>query len=403
MPTRSRHQDSSNDVISGITWQSDPDTVAGETTGEHPWYSGDTMHPFPKHISWITDVSGEPHDFHAVDHLVVDSYLTGMQTFGRYPGVNAIVRHQGDSCAFPLTELHGSFREWPWIPSFSDSDLSDFAIDAFNKFHDQVPTSVSLANFLYELKDMKGMIPSIDKKSISKTASNNFLAFEFGVLPFVSDIKAILDMSAAVDKRLQHLIEMNGKTSKLTFERTLVVEGPSMTFSRSLYDPRTQDTDTPGGFVRFVGNGGKCNLRIGASLQQDLTGLKDAMSTMKALAASGGFNHPARVVWNAIPYSFVVDWFFHVGKLLDSLTIQPFGGEYNVSNVGYSVKSTATFTAHQIHTNGTVPVDNTLGTVRASRYIRKPGFPASSLFLTNGTLTPMQQVLALAMLNQRRR
>lgn len=403
MPNRKREWNDGLGKQEHITWFSNPAQEGVDPTILYHWLGSEPLFPFPPRHGHMTDVVGEGRSFHPVDHYSLRSFLGPLQPFPRYPGVVGEFGHTADfPVPFPLGG-QGSWLDWPWLPEFSPAVLSDFAVDAFNKFHDQVPTTVSIANFIYELKDMKGMIPSIDKKSIAKTASNNFLAFEFGVKPFISDIKAILNMSDAVDKRIQHLIAMNGKTSNLRFDRTLELSGPEMTFSRSLYNSTDPNQEGTGVFVRFVGTGGKAVVHIGAQLTQNLTDLSDAMSKMKALAASSGFNHPARVIWNAIPYSFVVDWFFHVGKLLDQITIQPFGGQYDLSNIGYSVKSQALFIAHQMHTNGTVPVDNVLGTVEAKRYIRRPGFPVSSLFLTDALLSPKQLALGLAMLEQRRR
>jgi hypothetical protein len=125
------------------------------------------------------------------------------------------------------------------------------------------------------------------------------------------------------------------------------------------------------------------------------------MAVLKALSAAGGFNSPARVIWNAIPYSFIVDWFFHVGKLLDSLSIQPFGGEYTVSNINYSIKLEAAFDVYFRMANGQIPSKPYLGRADYKSYIRRLGFPVSSLFITDGILSPMQLALSAAMFLQK--
>lgn len=366
------------------------------------WSGFRNLFPLPKNISIMDDVVGEQGSFNPVTHFVLDSFIENLSPWKDHSGNQRGLLFKG--VPFPLIStfgVPGSFSEWPWLPSISSATLSDWSIEAYNKFNEQVPTTVSLPNFMYELREMKGMIPSIDRSSLSKTASNNFLAFEFGVKPFVADIKAIINMSDSVAKRIQHLLKQQGKTSRLSFNRTTVFDTP-YTMIKSLYIP---NNSTPSGNdVYFRRLNAKSEFHCGASLFQDLKDLEDSMATMKALAASGGFSHPARVIWNAIPYSFVVDWFFHVGKLLDSLIVQPFGGTYKVSDVGYSIKTEAVYYATQVFTeSGYSSSIEDLGTVKARSYIRRPGFPATSLFLTNGELTPMQLALSAAMLNQRRR
>lgn len=380
---------------------------------EYAWNSLSTFSRFPDELSQMTDVVGNQGKYNPVSHRSLRIKLDPIKPWFE-PAQGA---HWTSGLGFgsyrkpldgfyvpnPYFELVATklIDRWPWFPQISAAMLSDWSVDAFNKFHDQVPTTVSLANFLYELKDMKGMIPSIDRRSISKTVGNNFLAFEFGVQPFISDIKAILALSDSVDKRIKHLLETQGKHTNLSFERDVPL-AEAFSFNVSFQDPL--DSSDSGNHYRFTRTGAKAHLHIGGKLYQDLSDLSDSMAKLKGLAASGGFNHPARVIWNAIPYSFVVDWFFHVGKLLDSLTVQPFGGEYEVSDVGYSVKTEALFVATQVM-GGTQYVDGnpTAGTVYAKSFERKIGFPVSSLFLTDANLSPTQQALALAMLNQRRR
>lgn len=362
---------------------------------------------FPDQISEISDVVGNPRGNNPVHHWQLDSQTREYPKW--YHTFDAGWGEPRDAFLFFPIQAFGlnRIRNWPWLPDMLHSAvLTGWSLDAFKQFTDQVPVSVSLPNFIYELKDMKGMIPTFDRKHLSKTASNNFLAWEFGVQPFVSDVKAMVNMAATVQKRLQHLRSANNAASRLSFKRELVQEEP-LSFFRALASFGTSDNGSTDGIL-FKRQSVRTNVHIGCSLYMALKGLDDALSTMKGLLASGGFNHPARVVWNAIPYSFVVDWFFHVGKLLDTLSVQPFEGEYSLSNVWYSVKNTSTWLAlarindeaHYPFYEGTKPL---VGTVHVKSYDRLAGFPVTNVALTDGTLSPMQLALALAMLEQRRR
>ena len=409
LPARSRFLDASRGPDEPLAY-----TFRRDSGGEYPWSGIYPYRAFPKRIFYLDDVVGNKGLFNPVKHVEMVADLQPMQpwfepqysahwTLGLGFGASRI-----PATSFMVPIKYGAppslLDYWQWLPYVSPAQMTSWSIDALNKFSDQVPTSVSVANFLYELKDMKGMIPSIDRRGLSKTVSNNFLAFEFGVKPFISDIKAMVEMSDAVDKRLKHLLDTAGKSVDLRFDRELDLITEEHIIRINVEDPNYNSSSDNFNGLRLRRTSAKVKFHCGAKLFQDLQGLSDSMSKLKALAASGGFNHPARVIWNAIPYSFVVDWFFSIGKILDSISIQPFGGEYRISDVGWSLKREATYIGTQVMANGQFVDGNaTLGTVRVKDYVRQPGFPATSLLLTDGQLSPKQLVLGLAMLEQKRR
>lgn len=406
-----------------MTFRDRTTSVFNEVISPHPatYDNGNFMWNFnsfvnyhlPPHTSWIRDVGTQPGKNNQVNHVVVDLFVTGLP-----PAVvasNGHIRTFTPEGAVFIPSLFGEPRgieSWPWIPPISAATLSNWSLGALTKFQDQVPAKFSLANSLYELRQIKGLIPTIDKTSLTKTAGNNFLAFEFGALPMISDIKTIISLSDDVDKRIRHLIDVNGKVSDLSFEREEELTTP-FSFFISNDSPYSDDLtgNHPVGSVNrqglvFTRTRCKYSFRIGGKLKQDLQGLTDANAKLKGLIAASGFNRPGRIVWNAIPYSFVVDWFFSLGKLIDTINVQPFGGEYKVFDVMWSLKSEAHYDVWNQFTSGAQGFLNPftkLGTARVSIYERYNGFPAYSVLLTDGTLTPMQQVLGLAMLNQKRR
>jgi len=379
--------------------------------------NGVPQHPFnnfnnyylPDHISYISDVVGKQGQNNPVGQVSIDFRLNGGysplvypptgNTYSFTPKGRLFVPSSGDT----IPEI----QWWPWTLPISAATLSEWSLGAFTKFSEQVPATISLANSLYELKDIKGLIPNMNLRSLKDSASGNFLGYEFGVLPMISDIQKIASLSSDVDKRLKHLIEVNKKSTGLSFNRTVEDKTPYGFFVSNdnpisnIMTNYAVDTDFSRQGLVFKRVSTEFTFHIGGKLYQDLQGLEDSNAKLKGLIASSGFNHPGRVIWNAIPYSFVVDWFFSLGKLIDTLAVQPFGGTYQVSDVMWSVKSESHYevivqwgpgwSVNRVH----------VGTARVKTYERYAGFPAYSVVLTNGTLTPMQQVLGLAMIHQR--
>jgi len=294
-----------------------------------------------------------------------------------------------------MINLVKCYTDYGMIPDPAASHAQQWAYDAYTAFTQQIPQKLLLANFLFELKDIKGLLPKIEK-SISRTASSNFLAFEFGILPTISDLKALFAMTEMVTKRLKHLRDSYGKQVDLVFQRTI----PPLASNPDISVPFLGSFEGPSYVVRRLSYQGK--FRIFGKLVQKLDIPDTSFATAKAFAAAAGFNNPAAIVWEAIPYSFVIDWFFHVSSLIDTLNIQPFGGEWDVSRVGYSIKDEFLYAVYLDLGSNAGHQQVYCGTIFVKRFVRKQGFPMSSLLLTDGSLSPTQQVLALALLEQRR-
>lgn len=137
-----------------------------------------------------------------------------------------------------------------------------------------------------------------------KTYSDLFLEFHFGWSPLVSDVYDSIDV-------LQRDIPAGR------------IIGRAKGFSNF-------DLSTPGPLPARV-NKHSVNVKVtvGATVSMSNPNL--------ALANQLGLVNPASLVWETVPFSFVVDWFVNVGDFLASFT--EFAG-YNVSNA-----FTSTFTS----------------------------------------------------------
>jgi hypothetical protein len=337
----------------------------------------------------MSDYVGNPHGVNPVYQVVLESDANRLVDFEHSNG--AQISQLGD---FPVLIDSSQMHTNGMIITPTAAQFSSWSVDAFNAFHDQVPREFSVGNFLIELRDIKGMIPKIER-SISKTASSNFLAFEFGVKPFIGDVGKMLTLMEMVTKRLKHLRDTIGKEVTLSFSRK--VEEPIGPTVLSIPAP---DWGSGANFeFRRLNYSGKFTAT--SKLIQNLDNLSDQSSALKGYAAALGLNNPIAIVWEAIPYSFVIDWFFKVGKLLDSLAIQPFGGEWSLRNTTSSFKDEYLYLVSQDFFPSR-NVKTQLGQARIRRYSRSVGLPVSSVFATDLTLTPKQQALSLALLNQLR-
>jgi len=336
----------------------------------------------------MEDVVGS-RGYNPVRHFQIRSSVSGLVNYTNIDGASIEI------IDYPLPFIIDNDTLNGIAPLVSSALLNEWSIEAFNAFHDQVPPQVLLPNFLYELRDIKGMIPKIER-SIAKTASSNFLAYNFGIAPFIGDVKKLTGLVESVNKRLNHLRKTAGKPIHLKFKRKLPDLG-DLVFERELGNGAEI-----GAHLVYELAGYQGEFVASATLVQNLDIPDVPLTQLKALASAAGALNPTAVVWEAIPYSFVVDWFFQVGPLIDSMNIQPFGGEYSLSDVGYSLNESFSYRVYQHFYPERGNEKIFLGTISVRRYKRRLGLPVFSLFLTDGILSPKQLMLATALLDQRR-
>jgi hypothetical protein len=190
----------------------------------------------------------------------------------------------------------------------------------------------SLVNFALELKQTKDLFRLWrNKLSLLKNISGLHLNVSFGWLPFISDVQRIYGALDSFQKKVRKLQEESGKPKKGHFRRYLdTVDLPS--------DGTLGAADSNGSFyrkVRWIQQPLYC-----ATLDYiyALPDMSLAINQVKGFLDSIGVQLDASIVWNAIPYSFVVDWFFNVGDWISALKVDNLRIPATVTGFCHSVK-----------------------------------------------------------------
>jgi hypothetical protein len=141
---------------------------------------------------------------------------------------------------------------------------------------------VNMIAFLRDLRDPRALIPKLKNLQKLKTHAGNYLAFEYGILPTLDDLKAI----AAAFAKHKPYIDRNGFKTYNAFHSESSGDGI--------------DTFT-------------LEQRIKLAIADEDNGFIDLMNRVE----SSGFAPTFENVWDLIPYSFVLDWFINVGDFLE--------------------------------------------------------------------------------------
>lgn len=367
----------------------------------------------------MNDVVGNPKGENKVDHVICNS-ARGSRTLFTYTSPDGT--QTGGSGFGPWEEV--SFPDiHNKVPVVDFSTLGDQATRAIQHVTSLVPTSVLLPNFIWELRGLKDLpetirrlrknweyfdsFQSLRPRSLRRYAewaknprvrkdlmawitgkrlANLHLAKEFGLDPFIGDLRKLFLILEEFDKKLAFLKSTIGKRYKSGYREDLPVPANLMT-------PSGIGTTT----LECVYYRATVNFTF--VLSHDLPELDSLASRIKVAMALLGLNNPLAVIWEAIPYSFLVDWFVNVQDLISQFGTAPFlTGKVTVHKASVSVHQRASID-HCIDVYGNRKV--TLDKYNLHRFWREPRMPTLSYLTLKTTLTDDQLLLVAALLRQR--
>jgi hypothetical protein len=150
------------------------------------------------------------------------------------------------------------------------------------------------ANLLFDGKPRNTGIRK-GKPSNTNSLANNWLELQYGWKPLLSDVDE--SMRILADYMVKTLSAQQVKASAmLTRENAIPIYGPG-------------SNTIPIGVERVHG---KWQVRFGVNYT--------VSSPVTSYLSQLGFTNPINLVWEILPYSFVVDWFIPIGPYLESLS-----------------------------------------------------------------------------------
>lgn len=286
---------------------------------------------------------------------------------------------------------------------------------ALSKQLTQVPAKISLINFVVELKDFKDIIHAFSKipkklqaaqlaksrallglkfsvnkklpKKIAKAGIDSFLSWNFQWAPFIGDLQTLTTVGDSAYKRLDYLIKTNNKVVPVRFIAEDCYTHPSL--------GQTVHSKTFGSSAhRYVLRAYTCDFHSTWQLFHNLKELQDSLSGLRAVFATLGLNNPIKAAWNAIPFSFLVDWVGPIGDWLERAAVQPYTGDWVISDCSSSIRETyiIDFFVDNYPDSKTTLVES----VRVDNYVRLPGLPVTLGAVDFSQLTDTQQKLFLS-------
>lgn len=269
-----------------------------------------------------------------------------------------------------------------WPPTPTEGLKAELADEAFDAFFTQVPQEVDIANFVIDLRDLGSLVPQVQETAL-KTFAGGYLNGSFGWKPLIGDLKKLSSLLDTVRSRLAWLRSTYGKRTPLGFSSDFDVVTSNLPTQTTTYDLNLVESQG-----RFV---------AGCYLLHRLENLDGLMGELRGLIGALGLNSPGKILWERIPFSFVLDWVSRVGRFADKGTIQPFSGEWNVLDLSHSWKQTVTWEVRVKQSTTLSYRGSIAGRLVVQTYVRDQGLPLSSALFYGRELTPQQLALSAAL------
>jgi hypothetical protein len=222
-------------------------------------------------------------------------------------------------------------------------DMGNFA---FAKMCPKLKPAISILNFVYELRELMSLFKLWERSvPLMRNLTNAQLNYAFGWRPFLSDIVQMLNIMEDLRKQLNKLLRGEHKVHTRNFQTKFKVKDRDFVWDDlpSIYPngPVYHDVWKHSCIGRRTRGLAFSTLDYNASLKftYHLPALRKKYAGLKAMLDAFGVYWDPKVIWNAIPFSFVVDWFVGVGNYLSDAFSNPnFPVEIRVFDFCHSLK-----------------------------------------------------------------
>lgn len=265
--------------------------------------------------------------------------------------------------------------------------------DAFKRIRPDL-TTVSVPNFLADIDDLKTLF-QLWKKSVSlaKNVAGAHLNYKFGIKPTIGDVSDMLKGVLSLQNKLRAFEEALGGIIKDRV--TLLSDTTNRSGSVSNF-VNTGDTLTWSGALHRTVKGHM------SWTPQPLAVMGGMDKILRGLADSLGFELNPRIVWDALPFTFVLDWFFGIGGWLDNFKLDTLELPIRLLDSCLTYKQELVVTSQLTCYQGTINsvVSCPRWETRENYFERMPIFPDFATFQGLGwrmpTLNQWELMLSLA-------
>jgi len=309
-------------------------------------------------------------------------------------------------------------------------ELDSLLGSSFLRMLPGIKPELSIINSIIELKDMKTLretfshaedllnrltklnnlrrsaFANLSFREILRKRSSDYLQLKFNLQPLYSDIKGVfyafsrwsrqtMRLLAEAEKLNTHHISIGINeydTSTHSYESS-DWHSPGLEFGMNFYQLIRQTKS----HRKVTYEASQFHLEM--EFQYTFSKLQREHARLFTLMDSLGVNLNPAIIWNAIPYSFVVDWVLNVSKYLNTLSVREMEPAVNIRRCLWSIKRSRSIECSFDLLNG--PAANPASTVTETAYKRVLCMPSPASLIASG-LSSTEVSLGAALVFSRR-
>jgi hypothetical protein len=310
----------------------------------------------------------------------------------RFPTYFGWTQHSGSGGFMPSSLLYvpdGGPHIVPGPPN-----LVDLKRRALKSIMPGVRDEMSVLNSLYELKDFKGMLKSavrnakelkrltwhlpphywaeqtlqalmrgwrayirdLKKKTrgqlathIAGAAAENFLQWKFAIQPLISDIRAARRAVSSLEKKVNRLLSNEGK-ARVGHWSTGFKEASDASHDNSFnLGPPLNYPISVSAYLRRDACEVESSFHCEVRYNYNLTNYQREHARMLSLLDAFGLGFNPSIIWNAVKFTFLVDWIIDVSHFLDQFSVGNMDPKINVLGALWSVRKERVITWSKEH------------------------------------------------------
>jgi hypothetical protein len=307
-----------------------------------------------------------------------------------------------------LYEFHSGISEVPYgdfvesirnieIPDLPEY-LDDFCARAEHHFKTAVDDTHSILNFLIELIEMcegnivklKELVEKLKRAfdlfwKMYKKTGNYWLSWNFAIKPTIGDVKAIISSVNNARKRLRWLKKHNHLDTPVSyrqnngFETSGTIDLP-YDWGKLGHTAIATGTNPIGVKFEFVYQT-KLKVAANAVVRFDIPDqfLSDEEGLGIVWLSLAGLYNPLKVAWEAIPFSWLIDWFVSIKTQmqLEAANLSPLK-DATILQTGHSITTEVDGEVYLVNEDRSERMY--LGIIQYRLYNRQPGLPLQELF-----------------------
>lgn len=200
-------------------------------------------------------------------------------------------------------------------------DGSAWGAEAYDRMKPTKPEFQSL-NALYELKDLPSMLRQRFHDQGLRGISDYWLAIQFGWRPLLKDVLTMVTIQRALEKRFDQLLRDNGRPVRrritLASDSTYSYYGPAGDYGAFTEQFVTQFYSGSPTYAQTL----KVTDKVWASARFRFwlpKGPGNVVWKKAVMAKLMGLYPSPKFVYDAVPWSWLIDWFSNAGHVLSNL------------------------------------------------------------------------------------